>query len=172
MSSKTEEAKKQAKAMTAAVKNEKPADPVQSPVGVDQQSDSLAQEKSGAEVKVDPAQNKFVGEFGELMYLNSVKSPKPFGSLLEEERQLWFGRAVAALISLDKMNKMVAPKRVQKDIEYDRNKNIGIMAQIISVFVSGIKTIKCPKCGSNAELRSKIFPCEELAARIWDGGKS
>lgn len=120
------------------------------------------------------AKSKIVKELDQLpalMYYEMQGTKVPFEKLNEEEVSKWESLAVAALFSLSKMDKMIVKKVEQKVIEGDRNKNVNILTTIISDFVSNLKSIKCPKCGSTPEIRSLVFPSQELAFRIWDGGK-
>lgn len=124
-------------------------------------------------VRVDPKDNKFLIELGELIYLNSMNGDIiPFKEIGSEPQKLWYGRAAAALISLDKLNKMIVPKVDKADLEQDRNKHIDRLTAIIDAFVRKVKTLRCPKCGSTADSRSALFPSKELSYRILDGGVS
>ena len=115
--------------------------------------------------------NQFMNDLSALTYYQINGSKIKFESLPEAEKNSYVKLAAGVLVSLDKMNKMVAPKVSAKQVETDNHKNVQLLTSIIENFVKGLKTIKCPKCGSNAEIRALIFPCTELAHRIWNGGK-
>lgn len=118
--------------------------------------------------------NKFVMEYGALIFYEKQGSKVSFESLPEAEKEQWYGLAVSSRIALDKMNKVVIDRsehRSRAEEELDRNKFVSRLTLIIHEFVKGLKMLKCPKCGSNAEVRGALFPCEELACRIWAGGK-
>ena len=112
----------------------------------------------------------FVFELASLAYYTLNGTTVIFDKLPEDEQEYWQKIAGASIIGLDKLNKMIVPKEEQADIELKRNKNINRLTVIIKDFLKGIKTVRCPKCGSNAEVRPLVFPCEELAHKIWDGG--
>lgn len=113
--------------------------------------------------------HSFTHELAALTYYKINGTKTQFEMLPEAERSTWYQLAGSVIVALDKMNKMVVAKKEVVDIESGRNKNINRLTEIIVNFVSGLKAIKCPKCGSNAELRALIFPSNELAHRIWDG---
>jgi hypothetical protein len=81
-----------------------------------------------------------------------------FESLEKDDRALWIMRANAAIIGLDKMDKMIVRKVLPADSWEQRSKNLDILTRIIESF---IKTVKTTKPG--------MFPSGELAARILDG---
>ncbi len=128
-----------------------------------------AAELTGSSVSVEKKRNGFMEELAALTYYQVQGTKTPFESLPEAEKDTWAKMSGAVLVSLDKMNKMVAPKVTVEDAEARRNKNHGILTAIIRKFVEGIQTLRCPKCGSSAQTRAQLFPCEELAFRILDG---
>lgn len=114
--------------------------------------------------------NVNVYDFAALIYYGGKSKDLPkFETASESDQEFYSTIALAALIALDKMNKMVTVKVENKDVELNRNKNVFALTGIIENFVKNLKVIKCPKCGSHAEIRPLIFPCTELANRIWDG---
>lgn len=128
-------------------------------------------EKAVEEVSREAAEapSKFIADLGSLMFYQIHGSKQPFESQPEPEKQHWYDLAVSAHLSIDKLNMMIAPRVEPEDVELKRNKNVRTLTNIIENFVKGLKTIKCPKCGTNAEIRPMIFPCTELANRIWNG---
>ena len=115
--------------------------------------------------------HKFISELAALTYYNIHGTKIKYESLPDSEQKGWRDIAAAVLVGLDKLNKMVVLKVTPQESEGVRNKNIEVLTKIIQDFVMGLKSIKCPKCGSEAELRPLIFPCTELAHRVWNGGK-
>lgn len=113
--------------------------------------------------------NDFINDLASLTYYGIHGTKTAFESLPEAERDTWARMAGTVLISLDKLNKMVVVKVEPEETEERRLKNVALLKDIVSQFVQGVKTVRCPRCGSSADLRPALFPCEELAFRILEG---
>lgn len=116
--------------------------------------------------------NPFVDDLAALMFVAEEGKGKNFKKLGKEKTRLWHTRAASALVALDKMNKQVVAKgKPRKEQILDEQKTFNRLKDIIVEFVKGIKTVKCPRCKGEADIRPQLFPCTELAHRILAGNK-
>lgn len=124
------------------------------------------------ETKNEKKVSKFIRDLASMLFYDGGGDGK-FEELSSGEQDHWFVLASSTVIVLDKMNYVVVPKEnvpSPADAESRRNRTVNRMTKIIKEFLSDVKTAKCPQCGKNADLKGQIFPCEELATRIWNGG--
>ena len=111
--------------------------------------------------------DKFLNDLASLTYYDIHGSRVLFKDLPDAEQAVWMDTARSMVESLGKMNKKIVNYEEPAEIEANRNRNINRLTEIIQDFISGLKIIKCQKCGGNGEIRRGIFPSHELAHRIW-----
>ena len=114
----------------------------------------------------------FIKNLAILMYLSENDNGPKFEDLDDERKQIWKKRAVTVIVAIEKLNKMIVPKREREVAEKDFNEQVEQLTLSIEQFLEGIKTVKCPKCGGSADIKRALFPSKELAFRILEKKKN
>lgn len=129
------------------------------------ENDPTKEQQSG--VPTGAVQENEYEKLGALIYYKIHGTKILFTSLPEAERKGWEEIAEAARIGLDQMGLSVVPYKAPQEVEANKMKNIDIITGIIENFVKKLNILKCPQCGKSDKVKLGLFPCRELAHKIW-----
>ena len=138
-------------------------------------SSNNTEQQEAKEVEVPVVKGELLFDLAAMLFYADNGSEDPFDNQSKEVQGEYTHRAGRAIISLNKMNKIIVDKNAKRlpaeETPDERNRAIMTMSRLIKDFVVNLKGIKCGKCGNTAEVKVNIFPCEELAHFIWNGGR-